>query len=95
MPSIGEQVARERDRLERAAREEGGIGGVWARGVPDALRGGAAVVGVKGGVLTVRCRSASDRFALDRWLRSGGERALCEAARSARVALSRVRLVLR
>jgi hypothetical protein len=92
VPSIGEQVARERDRLERSAREDGGVGAAWEAVAPGPLRAGAAVVGLVGGVLTIRCRSASDRFALDRWLRGGGEKALRSAAR---VAIKRVRLVLR
>lgn len=91
-PSIAEVVAKERARLERAARDDGGIASAWDRVVPEGLRGRAALVGLKGGVLTVRCRSASDRFALDRWLRGGGEAALRAAAR---VALTRVRLVLK
>ncbi len=89
---IADAVARERDRLERAARDDGTIASAWDRVAPERLRGRAAIVSMRGGVLTVRCRSASDRFALDRWLRGGGEKALRSAAR---VALKRVRLVLR
>ncbi|USO00085.1 MAG: DUF721 domain-containing protein [Phycisphaeraceae bacterium] len=91
-PAIADTVARERARLERAARDDGDIVSAWDGLVPDHLRGRAAIVGLRGGVLTVRCRSAPDRFALDRWLRSGGER---ELRARARVALTRVRLTLR
>jgi hypothetical protein len=91
-PGIAKMIAEQRRRLERAVRDDGGIAGAWDGVVPEALRARAAVVGLKGGVLTIRCRSASDRFALDRWLRGGGERALRAAAR---VALKKVRLVLR
>lgn len=89
---IADAVARERDRLERAARDDGTIASAWGRVVPERLRGRAVIVSMRAGVLTVRCRSASDRFALDRWLRGGGEKDLRAAAR---VALKRVRLVLR
>lgn len=89
---IAKLIAREQKRLQRAARDDGGIASAWDRAVPDRLRGRAAIVGLRGGVLTVRCRSAPDRFALDRWLRGGGEKTLRAAAR---VSLTRVRLVLR
>jgi len=90
--SIRQSIQLQRARLERSARDDGGIAGAWNRVAPGSLVGRATVTGVRGGVLTIRCRSASDRFALDRWLRSGGEQAL---RREARVAFSRVRLVLR
>lgn len=90
--SIAEEVARAQKKYQRLAQDGDGIAGAWDRTVPERFRGRAAVVGCTGGVLTIRCRSASDRFGLDRWLRGGGEQAVREAAR---VTLKRVKLVLR
>lgn len=89
---LGVVLQRQRARLERAARDGGGVEEAWAAVVPVRLRGRATLVGLRAGTLTVRCPSTADRFALDRWLRSGGERQLRAAAA---VALNRVRLVLR
>lgn len=90
--SIADPVSRARLKYQRLAKDGDGIAGAWDRAVPDRFRGRAAIVGITAGVLTIRCRSASDRFGLDRWLRGGGEQELREAAR---VALKRVKLVLR
>jgi hypothetical protein len=48
------------------------------------------VVRLARGVLTVRVPDDSTRFALDRWLRSGGQ---AELARRTPATLTRVRLV--
>jgi hypothetical protein len=90
--SIAGPIARLRATLERQVRDGDDVSAAWDRVVPEHLRGRAAVVGCKGGVLTIRCRSASDRYTLDRWLRGGGEQAVRDAARSM---VKRVRLVLR
>tara|TARA_Y100001933_G_C18885769_1_gene516085 strand:+ start:127 stop:462 length:336 start_codon:yes stop_codon:yes gene_type:complete len=90
--SIAETVARAREKYARIVRDGDDVAGAWDRTVPERFRGTAAVVGCKGGVLTIRCRSASDRYALDRWLRAGGEQAVRDAARAA---VKRVKLVLR
>ena len=90
--SIAGPIARLRAQFERQVRDGGDVSAAWDRVVPERLRGRAAVVGCKGGVLTIRCRSASDRYTLDRWLRAGGEQAVRDAARSA---VKSVRLVLR
>ena len=90
--SIAEAVARAQVKYQRLARDGDGIAAAWDRTVPERFRGRAAVVGHASGILTIRCRSASDRFGLDRWLRGGGEQAVREAAR---VTLKRVKLVLR
>ena len=68
------------------------VAAAWDRVVPGHLRGRAAVLGCRSGVLSIRCRSASDRFALDRWLRGGGEQAVRDASRST---VKRVKLTLR
>ncbi len=90
--SIADPIARLRAQFERQIRDGGDISAAWDRVVPERLRGRAAVVGCKSGVLTIRCRSASDRYTLDRWLRGGGEQAVRDAARAA---VKRVKLVLR
>jgi len=90
--SIADPVSRARLKYQRLAKDGDGIASAWDQTVPEKFRGRAAIAGHKDGVLTIRCRSASDRFGLDRWLRGGGEQALREAAR---VTLKRVKLVLR
>ena len=90
--SIAETVARAQAKYKRLVRDGDKIASAWDRVVPERLRGRAAVVGCKGGVLTIRCRSASDRYSLDRWLRGGGEQAVRD---SARAAVKSVKLVLR
>ncbi len=90
--SIAPEVDRLRAVYKRLARDGDDIASAWDRAVPERYRGRAAVVGCTRGVLTIRCRSASDRYALDRWLRAGGEQAVRDEARAA---VKRVKLVLR
>lgn len=90
--SIAGPVGRLRAALERQIRDGDDVSKAWDRVVPERLRGRAAVVGCKAGVLTIRCRSAADRYTLDRWLRSGGEQAVRREARSA---VKKIALVLR
>lgn len=90
--SISDPVAKLRAFFERQVRDGDDVAAAWDRVVPGHLRGRAAVMGCRSGVLSIRCRSASDRFALDRWLRGGGEQAVRDASRST---VKRVKLTLR
>ena len=48
--------------------------------MPESIRERCTPLGVRAGVLSVRCDDASTGFELDRWLRSGGEIELIKAA---------------
>lgn len=58
--------------------------------VPDGLRAGARVVSLRRGVLTLEAPDPASLYAMDRWLRNGGEGRIRESA----PAVARVRLVL-
>lgn len=88
--SIGAQIDRERAAALSVARSAERVWGAWASVVPAELREMAEAVTFARGVLTIRVRDSATRFALDRFLRAGGQRAL--AARAS-AAIKRVRLV--
>jgi hypothetical protein len=88
--SIGGALADLTKDLRRQHRAVGGIGEAWAALVPPEVRRGAELVKLSRGVLTVKVTDAAARFALDRWLRGGGEAAL---ARAPGVVVKRVKLV--
>ncbi len=76
-------LAAEMDRaMHDAARQRRanvGCADAWARVVPPELLGKTALGGVSRGVLTVRVPDGATRFQLDRFLRSGGQRAFVSA----------------
>ena len=65
----------------RQAKQVEGAADAWWRVVPPALAAGTKDVRLTRGVLSVRMSDASIRFAVDRFIRSGGEKALIEASR--------------
>lgn len=83
----------DRLRAELVRRHRAGVGasGAWSCTVPPELSEKCTVLGVFRGVLKVRVRDAATRFALDRFLRSGGETAVIRASP---VPVKKVRLVL-
>ncbi len=89
--SLGAAMAEETRRLKRTHRAVGGVARAWAATAPPGLAGRCEVVRLARGVLTLRVPDGSTRFAVDRWLRSGGQEAL---AADMSTTLSRVRLVL-
>lgn len=89
--ALATEMERLRAELERRRRGGSGMAAAWDVVVPDGLREKSEVVGVSRGVLSVRVRDASARFALDRFLRSGGEATLI---RTSKVAIRKVRLVM-
>lgn len=94
--SIGDTIGEQLRRMRQAARATSGTANAW-----DALLSGAGlrpellertrVVSFRYGVLTVRVADASTRYAVDRFLRGGGENAL---ARLAPTTLKRVKMIL-
>lgn len=89
--SLGTAMAEETRRLKRTHRAVGGLAGAWAATAPPGLAERCEVVRLARGVLTLRVPDDSTRFAVDRWLRSGGQAAL---AAETPATLTRVRLVL-
>lgn len=67
-----------------------GAGAAFIKLAPRELAAFTTVVGVRSGVLQLRPHNTAARYALDRWLRSGGERSLLSTAPGA---LVRVKLV--
>jgi hypothetical protein len=67
-----------------------GVGVVFLKAAPAQVASFTTVVGVRSGVLQLRPHNTATRYALDRWLRSGGESALVRACPTA---ISRVKLV--
>lgn len=89
--ALGEPVEALIADLKRQRRKVGGAAGAWAAVLPPALVERTSIVGLRGGVLTVRVSDASSRFQIDGMMRAGGERSL---ARVSDGAIQRVKLVL-
>ena len=79
--SIAATVGTLASQVVRQAKQVEGAGDAWWRIVPRELAAGTKEVRLTRGVLNVRMSDTSVRFALDRFIRSGGERALIEASK--------------
>jgi hypothetical protein len=88
--SIGAAVGAAQAAVERAAKSGTVLEIAWREVLPPSLIGRAAAVSLARGILTVRTSDASAKWEVDRWLRCGGERELCRAAR---VVIRRVKFV--
>lgn len=77
---LGPVLARMAEEFKDAARRVGATGGLWAEHCPAEMVGKTTVQGVARGVLTISVDNASTRFALDRWLREGGEARIIAAS---------------
>lgn len=82
---------RELRELNKQRRANGGCATAWNAVIPPELAARTALQGLSRGVLTIAVPDASTRFTLDRFLRSGGERALIGASSAA---IRKVRIVL-
>lgn len=67
-----------------------GVGSVFIKLAPREIAAFTTVIGVRSGALQLRPHNTAARYALDRWLRSGGEAAL---VRGCPTSISRVKLV--
>jgi hypothetical protein len=74
----------------RARMATSGLGTAFLRLAPNQVAAFTTVVGVRAGVLQLRPHNTATRYALDRWLRTGGEASLVRACPTA---ISRVKLV--
>ena len=88
--TLGPGFARLATALRRKMRELGGVGDAWFAACPPELARRTKVIGLTGGSLTIGVVNDADRFAIDRWLRSGG---LLAVARAAPSAVRRVKFV--
>lgn len=66
--------------LRKVQRAVGGVAKAWREVVPPELAERCRLVGISRGTLEVVVPDAPTRFALDRFLRSGGERSLVQAS---------------
>lgn len=83
------EFAREQKRLSTSL---GAVTETFEAIVPGVIARECTLVGLRSGVLTVETRSAAGRFALDRFLRSGGETKLREASEATAQRITRVRV---
>jgi hypothetical protein len=74
----------------KAKMASAGVGVAFLKTAPAQAAAFTTVVGVRSGVLQLRPHNTATRYALDRWLRSGGEAVLVRACPTA---ISRVKLV--
>lgn len=74
----------------KAKMASAGLGVTFLKAAPSKVAAFTTVVGVRAGVLQLRPHNTATRYALDRWLRSGGEAALVRACPTV---ISRVKLV--
>lgn len=75
--------------VKRQTTRFAGLGEAWQALCPAHLSAGTTILSLSRGVLSVRAPDAAARFALDRWLRDGGETELIKRCPT----LLRVRLV--
>ncbi len=87
--SLLKQFARDQTRI---AKSLGVVSETFEAIVPGVIARECTLVGLRGGVLTVETRSASCQFALDRFLRSGGEAKLREASEPTGQHITKVRV---
>ena len=80
--ALTELVAREEDALRRLRRRLGEAGLAWGLACPPELEGRATPTGYGSGTLTVVASDSASKYLIDRWLRSGGLRALQRASRA-------------
>ncbi len=88
--SMDRALGAEEKRLKKQTRVVGGLGEKWEEILPPELALSSAPERLSGGVLTIRTADSAARFALDRWLRSGGEQLVKGACATSVV---RIRLV--
>lgn len=74
----------------RQARQVDGAGDAWSQVIPPELAAKASMVRLSRGTLQIRVADSAVRFALDRFLRSRGERALVEASKGK---IKRIKLI--
>lgn len=87
--TLGADLAALARDVKRQTTQFAGLGEAWQALCPAPLSAGTTLVSLSRGVLCVRAQGAAARFALDRWLRAGGETELIKRCPT----LLRVRLL--
>ncbi len=77
--TLARPLAEAQKLTRRLTRALGGLGDAWEAILPPQLAASSNPERLAGGVLTIRTADAAARFALDRWLRAGGEDAVRRA----------------
>ena len=88
---VGDEVSRALKGVKRRTRDEQVAAEAWEAAVPDELAGRCEFVEIKRRAVVVRAADAGVRYALERWLRSGGEATVLGVTRAA---VSRVKVVV-
>lgn len=81
--ALGREIEKLRAELARRRRGASGGAAAWDALAPAGMRERVDVVGVRRGVLVLHARDAATRFAIDRFLRSGGEAAIVKGSKTA------------
>ncbi|MDZ4755571.1 MAG: hypothetical protein SGJ11_13875 [Phycisphaerae bacterium] len=77
----------------RASKSLGCLTEAFEAIVPGVILPECTLLGVRGSVLTIETRSASAQYALDRFLRTGGERDLCARSTQSGTNVTKIRVV--
>lgn len=77
--TLGPTVAAIAKGLVAQRKKLGAVGEVWPQVVPKEIAEQVRPVGIVRGTLEVQTQTASVRYVLERWLKSGGEERLREA----------------
>lgn len=88
--SLNRGLAAEEKRLKKHTRVVAGLGDKWEEILPPQLALSSTPERLSGGVLTIRTADSAAKFAMDRWLRAGGEAVLKGAIATT---IARIRLV--
>jgi hypothetical protein len=80
--AVGASMRALGDRYAKKARQLKGSGGVWADHCPPQFKHSSAVLALTNGVLRIAVDSSATLYALDRWARGGGERAIITASQA-------------
>lgn len=89
--AMGETFQKRAMAMKRSQRKHLGCAKAWEAVCPDDSIDRTAVVGVRGGALTIGVADHATKYALDRMLREGGERELVKLAPTT---VRRVKLVV-
>ncbi|MGP1346988.1 MAG: hypothetical protein ACTS3F_10035 [Phycisphaerales bacterium] len=77
---LGTLVRREGADLQRTAKRLGAGGQAWAAQCPPGLLAHTSVLGLARGTLRIGVANSAARYALDRWLRTGGRESVIRQA---------------
>lgn len=88
--TLAHQMGAEEKKLKKRVKVVAGLGDRWESLLPPELAACTNPERLSGGVLTIRAADSAARFALDRWLRAGGETLIKQ---SIATGIARIRLI--